>query len=62
MTAEFKADGEGIEDVEVHVWRIASTLPKSPSILAALRDVLRADGSNGSGEGLGERLGGESAV
>lgn len=67
MTAEFKADdklsgvGEGIEDVEVHVRRIASTRSRSPSILAASRDFLRADGSNRSGEGLRERLRRDSA-
>ena len=67
-TAETKAKDkssgvrEGIEDVEVHIWRILFTWSRSPSILAASRDFLRVDGLIGSGEGLREHLDRDSPV
>lgn len=68
IAAEARADpkssggGEGREGVEVHIRRIVSTWSRSPSQLAASRDLLRASGSDRLGEGLRERLDKDSGV
>ena len=54
--------GGGREGVEVHVRRIASAWSKSPFQVVALRDLLRASGSVGMGEGPRESLDRESGV
>ena len=54
--------GGGREGVEVHVRRIVSAWSKSPSQVVASRDLSRASGSDGMGEGPRESLERESGV
>ena len=68
IAADVRADakssgvGGGREGVEVHVRRIVAAWSKTPSQVAALRDLSRASGSDGLGEGPRERLHRDSAV